>query len=108
MDTAQIWATVLTAVGAGAILRELAAGLVKWLTGSAGRERGRNADLVTQRDDAYARLQAAEVRADEADARADAEARKRRLVAEYASALRRDCVEHGMTPEGLRPWPVTD
>lgn len=106
MDKLQPWIAVLTALSAGAVLQELVRGLVKWIGGAAGRERGRNADLVTQRDDAYARAAAAEKAADEADARADAEARKRRLLEEYASSLRRDCMDHGVRPDELRPWPT--
>lgn len=106
MDSAQLWAALIGTTGLGAVLLAAVNGLIKWLSGAAGRERGRNADLVTQRDNAWARLQAAELRADEADARADEEARKRRLVQEYASALRGDCIEHGVKPEALRPWPA--
>ena len=105
MDKLQPWIAVMTALSAGAVLQELVRGIVKWINGAAGRERGRNANLVKQRDDAYARAAAAEKAADEADARADAEARKR-LLEEYASSLRRDCMDHGVRPDELRPWPT--
>lgn len=101
MDAAQI-AALLSALGAGTVLAEAIRGLRAWLTGRAGRERGRNADLVQQRDDAYRRAQEAEERADEAARETDREARARRIAQEYASTLRRLLAEAGITPP---PWP---
>lgn len=100
LTTAQAWAAILAAIGAGAVVRDLVAGFIKWLSGAAGRERGRNADLVAQRDDAYTRLRAAETERDDAY-------RARRLYAEHASALRGMLLERGVPPAELPPWPGT-
>lgn len=106
MDTAQVWTAILGGLGAAGVLGTLAKGFVKQWNGSYSRERGRNADIVRQRDDAYARTLALEQQADHADARADFEARERRRAQEYASELRRDLVERGVPPTDLRPWPT--
>lgn len=106
MDGTQALVAVLGAGGLGAALLALVNGLVKWLNGSYGRQRAKSADLVKQRDDAYARAQRAEDRADEADARADREALERRRMSEYASELRRILIESGhATVEDLPPFP---
>lgn len=98
MDAAQTTITVLGAGTGGLILKSLVDAGIKFFTGTAGREKIRNADMKTQRDEAWAR-------AEEAVNRADREARNRRKTEEYASALRRDCMDHGMKSEQIRPWP---
>lgn len=98
MDSAQLIASLLGAGGGGAVLLALTNGLVKWLSGASGRERIRNTDLETQRAAAVEERDAAVARADTADLR-------RRLTAEYASRLRRQLIENGVTPED---WPDTD
>jgi hypothetical protein len=70
-------------------------GLLKWISGASGRERTRNTDLLAQR------TRAIEER-DKAIAARDAEAAKRRILAEYASGLRRQLIENGLTPAD---WP---
>lgn len=99
MDTAEIWVAVLTAGGGGAILTGLANGLVKYFNGSAGREKGRNADLKAQRDDLYQRLL-------DAQHAADVESRRRRLAQEHAAGLRSMLLEHGVPLAELPPWPT--
>lgn len=96
MDSTQALVTVIGAGGVGAALLALVNGAIKWVTGTAGREKARNADMKTQRNEAWAD-------AERERARADREALNRRLTEEYASQLRRDCTEHGVTT--LRPWP---
>ncbi|QDG88875.1 hypothetical protein [Pseudarthrobacter sp. NIBRBAC000502770] len=108
MDSAQTLVTIIGAGGGGAALVALINGLVKWLSGSAGRERIRNTSLRDQRNEAWADADKERARADREQARADREARNRRLTEEYASQLRRDCTEHGMTVKELRPWPVLE
>lgn len=98
-------AQLIAALGVGALLKELVKGVIGWLGGSHARSRARASDILTQRDDAYKRAEKAEAHADQADAIADYEARERRRIAEYASALRRDCMEHGIAQEDLRTWP---
>jgi DNA-binding helix-hairpin-helix protein with protein kinase domain len=134
-STQQIWATVLSSAGLFTFLGVVANGVIKHVNGTAGRERVRNTGLKQQRDEAWAlvreeRLRSQEAktsaekavteakaqadkavreerdRADHADERADVEAHNRRLTEEYASQLRRDCTEHGMTDRELRPWPT--
>lgn len=96
MDTPQTVITILGAGTGGAILTSIVNAFIKFFSGNAGRERVRNADMKTQRDEAWARAELSELRADR-------EARNRRKTEEYASALRRDCTEHGATK--IRPWP---
>jgi hypothetical protein len=52
MDSAQLLVTVLGAGGGGAALLALINGFWKWANGSAGRERDKNTDLVSQRKNA--------------------------------------------------------
>jgi hypothetical protein len=105
MDATQATVAIMTA-GGGVFLVALVQGLGKYLSGAAGRERARNSSLKQQRDEAWALVREERERADLSDARADVEAHNRRLTEEYASQLRRDCTEHGMSDRELRPWPV--
>ena len=98
MDGTQAVVALLGAGGLGAALLALVNGLIKWLNGSYGRQRSRSADLVVQRNDAYAR-------AVEAEERAEGEALHRRRLAEYASELRRLLIEAGHDPRDLPPFP---
>jgi hypothetical protein len=110
--TAQVLGTVLGVLGTSGALLALVNGLIKYFSGAAGRERARNTTLKDQRNEAWAERNKAwkevaveRARADRNDARADREAHNRRLTEEYASQLRRDCTEHGMSDRELRPWP---
>lgn len=91
MDAAQVLVTMLGAGGGGAVLLALINGLMKWISGASGRERDKNTDLISQRHSAIEDRDQAEKDRDEAD-------RKRRLTDEYASALRRQLIENGITP----------
>lgn len=104
-STQQIWATVLSSAGLFAFLGVVANGVIKHVNGTAGRERIRNTGLKQQRDEAWALVREERARADHSDERADLEAHNRRLIMEYASELRRDCTDHGVTDKELRPWP---
>ena len=133
-STQELWAAVLASTGLFTFLGVVANGVIKHVNGTAGRERIRNTGLKQQRDEAWALVReerqrtdaakaAADVviketkakadsvikeerdRADASDNRADVEAFNRRLTEEYASQLRRDCTEHGVTDRDLRPWP---
>lgn len=96
METSQVLVTVLGAGGGGAALLALINGLIKWLSGSSARERQRNTDLVSQRRNAIEeRVEAFKDR--------DASDTNRRIMEEYASALRRTLLENGITPD---PWPT--
>ena len=114
MDSSQqIWAAVLSSAGLFTFLGVVANGVIKHVNGTAGRERIRNTGLKQQRDEAWALLREERKltkeereRADASDNRADLEAHNRRLTEEYASQLRRDCTEHGVTDKALRPWPT--
>lgn len=112
-STQQIWAAVLASTGLFTFLGVVANGVIKHVNGTAGRERIRNTGLKQQRDEAWALVREERKltkeerdRADASDARADVEAYNRRITEEYASQLRRDCTEHGMTNDDLRPWPL--
>lgn len=108
MDTGQLLITIFGAGTGGAAALALVNGVIKWLNGSAGRERAHNADLRTQRNEAWGDAETERARASNEQARADMEARNRNRIADYAAALRRDCMEHGMTPDEIRPWPVIE
>lgn len=95
MDTAQLIVTLLGAGGGGAVLVALINGIMKQISGAAGRERVKNTTLEAQR------IRAIEER-DEAIQERDAEASKRRKREEYASVLRRQLNEAGIAPA---PWP---
>ena len=98
MPQAQLWVTILGAGGGGAILLAIIKAVVDFANGSAGREKQRNTDLVTQRNNAVRER-------DNANAAVDLEARKRRKTEEYASSLRRQLIENGLTPGD---WPGLD
>ena len=98
METTQLVVAVLGSAGVSAFLVALVNGAVKYFNGTAGRERVRNVGLKDQRNEAWAD-------AEKERDRADREARNRRRIEEYASQLRRDCTEHGVTDKELRPWP---
>ena len=99
MDSTQILVTVLGTLGGSGALLALVNGLMRYFSGAAGRERIRNVSLKDQRNEAWAD-------AERERQRADIEAYNRRLTEEYASQLRRDCTEHGVTDKELRPWPT--
>lgn len=92
---AQLAVTLLGAGGGGAVLLALVNGVFKWLSGASAREREKNTGLISQR------VSAIEER-DEAIRERDDEARKRRSADEYASSLRRQLLENGITPG---EWP---
>jgi hypothetical protein len=98
MDATQAAVAIMTA-GGGVFLVALVQSLGKYFSGAAGRERVRNTSLKEQRNEAWAD-------AERERERADREAHNRRLTEEYASQLRRDCTEHGVPDQELRPWPT--
>ena len=89
---------VLSLLGVGALLRELAVGLIGWLTGRQERERS----ALRQ---AYADLDAARGQADAEAARADCEAARRRIVTEHAHQLRLLLI--GLGADDIPPFPAT-
>lgn len=95
MDTATLLVTVLGAGGGGAVVLALINGVIKWLTGSSAREREKNTDIIAQRRTAIEERDQAEKDRDGADT-------KRRHADEYASTLRRQLLEAGITPG---EWP---
>jgi hypothetical protein len=91
MDSAQLLVTVLGAGGGGAALLALINGFWKWANGSAGRERDKNTDLVSQRKNAIRERDQANDERDESD-------RQKRSAFEYAARLRRQLIEAGLEP----------
>lgn len=98
MDSTQTFIIAIISAGGGVIVLEFVKGFINVLNGAAGRERIRNVSMKDQRNEAWAD-------AERERARADLEAHNRRLTEEYASQLRRDCTEHGVTDRELRSWP---
>lgn len=72
--------TWVSALGAGAILLKLTEAIIERFTGKQGREQT-------------------------AWGQRDAEAKKRRLLEEYAHLLRRDLIDAGYDADELPPWP---
>lgn len=99
MDSTQLLVAGFGVLGSSGALVIIVNGVVKYFNGTAGRERARNATMKEQRNEAWAD-------AERERARADLEAYNRRVTEEYASQLRRDCTEHGVTDRELRPWPT--
>jgi hypothetical protein len=95
VDTAQLLTSLLGLGGGGAVILALVNGIGKWISGASGREREKNTGLNTQR------VEAIEER-DAANRRADDEATRRRKAYEYASQLRQQLIENGLTPD---EWP---
>lgn len=95
MDGAEVLVSIMAYGGGGAALTALITGIVKWLSGSASRERMKNADIERQRLEAIEERRKAEKERDIAD-------RKRREAYEYASRLRNQLIERGIQPED---WP---
>lgn len=93
---AQLIVALMASGGGGAALLALVTGIVKWLSGASARERLRNADLETQRLLAIEERIKAEKERDEAD-------KKRRIALEYASQLRGQLLQNGITPGA---WPA--
>lgn len=96
MDTAQLLVALLGSAGGGAVLVALVNGLIKWISGASARERNRNTDLITQRRNAIEERDVAYAERDDADLR-------KRTAYEYASTLRRQLIENGLTPD---EWPL--
>lgn len=96
MDNATLIATLVGAGGLGAALLELVRGFSRWSNGTAAREKSRNADLVTQRNDAWEERDRQSDRADKLQQRADTEARNRNRAQDYAARLRRMLIEAGV------------
>ncbi|GAB3616037.1 hypothetical protein GCM10027416_05940 [Okibacterium endophyticum] len=103
--TPQEWAAILTAVGVGAIGKELVAWAIKAITGRTSRQRHEIDRTAAERDEARARELEERRRADRESKRADDEARKRRVLQEHASALRSMLFERGRIPP---EYPVID
>jgi hypothetical protein len=93
---AQLIVALMASGGGGAALLALVTGIIKWLSGASARERLRNADLETQRLIAIEERTKAEKERDEADT-------KRRIALEYASQLRGQLLQNGITPGA---WPA--
>lgn len=101
MDATQLLVTILGAGGGGAAILALVNGLIKWLSGSATRERDRNTDLISQRRRAVQERELAQKERDEAD-------KLRRNSEEYCSMLRRQLIEAGIDPEERPELPESE
>lgn len=88
--------------GSGSALAILARGLIAWVSGAAGREREKNRDLLSQRNDAWERVEYERRRADDAEAECKAANVVKRRALELASAYRGRLLEHNIDPG---PWP---
>lgn len=102
MDTAQIVMTLLGAGTLGAILTSIVNGTIKHVSGTAGRERTRNADMRTQRNEAWADAER------ERDARERADRNKGRAL-DYAAQCRRKLIEAQCVDAAeIPPWPTLE
>lgn len=98
MDTPTVISVVLTSGAFGGIVASILNYLSKKRSGKVMEERRRAADLVTQRNDAYALVEKERQRASAEQNRADREARNRNRAQDYAALLRRHLIELGGTP----------
>lgn len=89
---------VIGAGGIGAAIREIVSVVTLARAGVSGKEQKRKEDIVAQRDRALAEAEAS-------DARADAEAARRRRLQEHLARERRRLIENGVEPG---PWPDVD
>jgi hypothetical protein len=90
--TTELLTAILGVGGLAAIIPKLLEGLLAWRSGRAVAEKGRNRSIIQRLADA--------------ELRAEAEADFRRLLEEYAGALRLLLVQAGIPPERIPPWPV--
>lgn len=97
--TIDAWVTAIVAIFGALGVRELIPAIGRFLAGGADREKVRVRELIHDRD-------TAEQRAKAANARAEHEETHRRIMSEYASALRRDLIDLGVEPGDLPPWPT--
>lgn len=95
--------TALCSAGGLGLITTLIKGIGGWINGSAGRERAKNTDLESQRAAAVVERDAERKRADAERAKTSAALGLKRKTQEYASQLRRQLFEAGITP---LPWPV--
>jgi hypothetical protein len=87
--------TALIGVGGlAAIIPKVIDGLSAWISGRAKTEKARNQGVLSK-------LSAA-------DRRAESEAEFRRVIEEYAAALRLMLVNAGVPPEKIPPWPIRE
>lgn len=91
------WVAPLFGTGGFGVM--LAKAIADWWSGRAQDEKDRNKSALAEIQ-AYNDRMAVEAVAN--DARADDEAKQRRITQEYASKLRRILSEHGVEPP---PWP---
>lgn len=94
MEQAQLWAAVAASLGTGGAATVLISGLVKYFSGSAGREKARNTDMKSQRDRAQVLL--------------NYERERFRVISEEAAKWRRIAIAHGVDKRKLGPWPDFD
>ena len=99
MEPAQIVITLLGAGTLGAMFTSIVNGVIKYANGTSGRDRVRNADMRTQRNEAWADAERERNRATRAD-------RNRGRLAEAASRYRRMLIEDPCIDlMSIPPWP---
>lgn len=99
-----LWAYILGAGGGGAALVAAIKGAFDKWQGRHEAERSRNADMKTQRDDAYERELTALDRVRRERLRADQEHNRADVYQAYAARLRYIMIESGQE-DFLPPWP---
>jgi len=101
-ETAKLLITALGAGSGGAALLALINGLIKWLSGAAGRERIRNTTLAEQRATAIKERNDAvadrDEKVDKAEAERDAADKLRRQAEEHVAKLQRQLILAGIEP----------
>lgn len=102
MDGSQLIMILAGACGAGGLFTTLITGAFKHLSGAAGREQQRNANAIANAEKAWERMDELEEDKRRIESERDSVAREARLIAEYASTLRRRMTEAGIDPGA---WP---
>lgn len=98
MDSAQLVVTAFGVLGSSGALVVIVNGVVKYFSGTAGRERARNISMREQRNEAWADAERERGRADRSN-------RNVNRIADYASGRRRDLIELGVEPGDIPDWP---
>jgi len=103
VDTAQAIALAVGLLGTGGAVTAIINGIIGKWNGRPERERIFNADMRTQRDDAYALAEKERDRASSEQGRADRADRKRAVADAYAATLHRKlvlapCVDQSTIP----------
>ena len=103
-----ILVAILGSTGLAGVITSIVSGVSLARKGVASKEDTRKLDIIKQRDDAWARMEAAEDGERAADARADRERARRIAWQEQTARLRLQLIMAGIEPDGGLPTEDTE